>query len=312
MTPLTEHRRFAALSLCNFAEWLVFKRAVRSVPSAPEGPPSTMQGVIATKVGMSRVFLPNGDAVPVTYLKVEPNTVVRLKTQEKDGYNAIVLGVNRKEWTSRNKKQQVRYRNQKEWKVETLDNLNPGLSIGAAILPKETVVTVTGTSKGKGFQGVVKRHGFAGGPGSHGSHFKREPGSVGMREWPGRIHKGKRMAGRMGSDTVTTHNCAVLNCDVEAGIIAVKGPVPGGNGSVVYLTVEKWPEEFDVMSVFAAPKAEEKKEEPKAEEAPKEEVKEEAAPAEEEKVEEKAEEKTENTENAPEGEEEKKSDTPAA
>ncbi len=242
-----------------------------------------MQGLIAKKVGMSRVFLPSGDAVPVTYLKVEPNMIVRLKTKQKDGYDAVVLGTNRKEWKSRAGKQQVRYRTQKEWQLESLDSLNPGTSLTAAALPVETVVTVTGTSKGKGFQGVMKRHHFAGGPGSHGSHFKREPGSVGMREEPGRIHKGKRMAGHMGNDTVTVHNCAVLSCDLAAGIVGVKGPVPGPSGATVYLTVEKWPEGFELASLFAAPAKEEAKEEPK-EEAKVEAPAAEAAPAEEPKA----------------------------
>jgi large subunit ribosomal protein L3 len=262
-----------------------------------------MHGVIATKVGMSRVFLPTGDAVPVTYLKVEPNMIVRVKTKQKDGYDAVVLGTRKREWKSRNGKDQIRYRTEKEWQPESLDGLTVGASLTAAALPVETVVTVTGVSKGKGFQGVMKRHNFAGGPGSHGSHFKREPGSVGMRTDPGRIHKGKRMAGRMGGDKVTVHNCAVLSCDVTAGVVAVKGPVPGPNGSTVYLSIEKWPEGFELSSIMAAPVAQETKDEPKLEE------KTEEVPVAEEKVEAQPETAPESTEAAPEAE---KSDTPAA
>ena len=210
-----------------------------------------MQGVIAKKVGMSRVFLANGDAVAVTYLKVEPNTIVRQKTEGKDGYNAVVLGVGAKPWKSRKGKQNVRYARQKEWKVEELSSLTPGSTLDAKVLPAETVVTITGISKGKGFQGVIKRHKFKSGPGGHGSHHHREPGSVGMREWPGRINRGKRMPGRMGTDTVTICSRAVLSCDPEEGMVAVKGPVPGSNGSMVFVTVERWPEGFDIASVLA-------------------------------------------------------------
>jgi len=216
-----------------------------------------MQGLIAKKVGMSRVFLENGDAVPVTYLKVEPNTVVRLKVRAKDGYDAVVLGVDERHWKSRKGKEQVRFRTQKEWQVEKLDGFAQGVVVTAKLLPKDTVVTVVGVSKGKGFQGGMKRHHFAGGPGSHGSHFTREPGSVGMREMPGRIHKGKRMAGRMGGDRVTVANRPVLVCDAEGGVVAVKGPVPGQNGATVYLTVEQWPDGFDPATVFTAEKAQE-------------------------------------------------------
>jgi large subunit ribosomal protein L3 len=120
--------------------------------------------------------------------------------------------------------------------VEKLDGLTLGSTVPVTTLTKESLVTVTGTSKGKGFQGVMKRHHFAGGPRTHGSHFKREPGSVGMRTWPGRIHKGKRMAGHMGLETVTIKNRPVLLSDEAKKIIAIKGPIPGPNGTFVTLT----------------------------------------------------------------------------
>ena len=106
------------------------------------------------------------------------------------------------------------------------------------MLEQGSLVTVSSVSKGKGFQGVVKRYHFAGGPASHGSHFKREPGSVGMRTWPGRIHKNKRMPGRMGGDKVTLKHCPVIVSDAEQKLVAIKGPIPGPNGSIVYLTLE--------------------------------------------------------------------------
>lgn len=200
--------------------------------------PPPVSGLIARKVGMSRVFLETGEAVPVTYLQIEPNVVVRTKTKEKDGYDAVVLGVRPKNWKSRKGKEHVRYAVQKEWKVASLDGLEPGKQLTADALPAESLVAITGVSKGKGFQGVMRRHHFAGGPATHGSHFKREPGSVGMRQQPGRIFKGHRMAGHMGHDRVTVHRRPVVVSDAEKGVIAVKGPVPGPNGSTVFLTPE--------------------------------------------------------------------------
>ena len=197
-----------------------------------------MTGLIAKKIGMSRAFLPTGEAVPVTYLQVEPNVIVRVKTKEKDGYNAIVLGVGAKPWKSRKGKDHVRYANQKEWKVESLDGVEPGKNVTVDIFTPESLVCIEGVSKGKGFQGVMRRWHFGGGPGSHGSHFKREPGSVGQRTQPGRILPGHHMAGHMGHDQVTIHRRPVVNVDSEKGIVAVKGPVPGPNGARVYITKE--------------------------------------------------------------------------
>jgi large subunit ribosomal protein L3 len=198
-------------------------------------------GLIARKVGMSRAFLPSGEMIPVTYLEVKPNIVVRTKTKEKDGYDAVVLGVEPKMWKSRKGKEHMRYAMQKEWQVDSLDGLEAGKSISVESFPEESKVTIVGITKGKGFQGVMRRHGFHGGPGSHGSHFKREPGSVGMRGDPGRIFRGHKMAGHMGQEQRTIKNRSVIISDVEKGIIAVSGPVPGPNGAHVYLTLESSP-----------------------------------------------------------------------
>lgn len=197
-----------------------------------------MSGRIARKVGMSRVFLPTGEAVPVTYLEVEPNIVVRVKTEEKDGYNAIVLGMCPKNWKSRKGKEHTRYVHQKEWKVPSLDGFTPGSALSLDEFVPEGMLTIQGVSKGKGFQGVMKRHNFAGGPASHGSHFKREPGSIGMRTTPGRVLKGHPMAGRMGGDTMTLKNRAIVAIDPSKHLIAVRGPVPGPQGAIVYVTNE--------------------------------------------------------------------------
>lgn len=197
-----------------------------------------MIGVIAKKIGMSRAFLPTGEAVPVTYLEIQPNVVVRTKTTEKDGYNAVVLGIGAKEWKSRKGKTNMRYSMQKEFQVESLDGFEAGKMITAEVLPADSMVTVEGTSKGKGFQGVVRRFHFGGGPRSHGSHFKREPGSIGMRTDPGRIFKGRKMAGHMGNDNLTIKHRAVVVNEASKNLIAIKGPVPGPTGAHVFLTLE--------------------------------------------------------------------------
>jgi large subunit ribosomal protein L3 len=198
-----------------------------------------MIGVIAKKVGMSRAFLPTGEAIAVTYLEIEPNIVVRIKNKDKDGYDAVVLGIGAKKWKSRKGKENVRYQLQKEFIVDSIGDYQPGKTITAELLPLESMVTIEGTSKGKGFQGVVRRHHFGGGPASHGSHFKREPGSIGMRTDPGRIFKGRRMAGHMGFENMTIKHRAVIVNDAPKNLIAVKGPVPGPNGAHVYLTLEE-------------------------------------------------------------------------
>ncbi|KKW39732.1 50S ribosomal protein L3 [Candidatus Peribacteria bacterium RIFOXYC2_FULL_55_14] len=200
-----------------------------------------MSGIIAKKVGMSRIFLEDGEAVAVTYLQVQPNTIVRTKTEGKDGYNAVVLGIEPKKWRTRKGKEHVRYRAQKEWRMESLEGMEPGKALTADTVQERSIVTVCALSKGKGFQGVMRRYNFQGGPATHGSHIHRRPGSVGMREKPGRIMKGKRMPGHMGGGTVTLRGRPVLVCDREKGIIGVKGPIPGPNGGLVYVTVESLP-----------------------------------------------------------------------
>lgn len=207
---------------------------MRGHPSLPP-----MIGVIAKKVGMSRAFLPTGEAVAVTYLQVEPNVVVRTKSKEKDGYDAVVLGIGAKLWKSRKGKENTHYSVQKEFRVTSLEGFEAGKQVTAEILPAESMVTVESVSKGKGFQGVVRRHNFRGGPRTHGSHFKREPGSIGMRTSPGRVFKGHKMAGHMGSDKMTIKHRAVIVNDAEKNIIAIKGPVPGPAGAHVFLTIEE-------------------------------------------------------------------------
>jgi large subunit ribosomal protein L3 len=202
-----------------------------------------MLGLITKKIGMSRVFLDDGSAVPVTYLAVEPNTVLRHREKDRDGYNAVVLGIGAKKWKTRKGKEHTRYQVEKEFVVDSFEGMDVGSTITVERIPVQSVVTVRGVSKGKGFAGVIKRHHFSGGPWTHGSHHHREPGSVGMREKPGKVMKGKRLPGRMGRDQVTLKNRAVLVSDPKDNILAVKGCVPGPNGSIVFLKIESLPSE---------------------------------------------------------------------
>jgi large subunit ribosomal protein L3 len=190
-----------------------------------------MPGIIGKKLGMTHLFQDDGRVIPITFVRCQPNTVVQVKTQDKDGYPAIVLGFDAYKKPSKNKKFKVT----KEFRVENSDTFKKGDAVDLSKLNEVKTVTITATSKGKGFQGVIKRHHFAGGPASHGSHFHREPGSIGMRAKPGRVNKGHRMAGHMGSETITVMGREIVKVIPEKELLAIKGPVPGANNSYVFI-----------------------------------------------------------------------------
>lgn len=191
-----------------------------------------MPGIIGKKLGMSQIIEDDGRVIPVTFIKCDPNTVVEVKTKERNGYPAIVLGFDAYKHPSKNQKFKV----VKEFRVEKAEDYQKGQTLNLEGLKETKTITVMGTSKGKGFQGVMRRHNFKGGPGSHGSHFHREPGSIGMRAKPGRVLKGHRMAGHMGLSQVTLKNRSVVRLIAEKALIAVKGPVPGAINSYVFIT----------------------------------------------------------------------------
>ncbi len=188
-----------------------------------------MPGVVARKVGMTRIFQDGGDVVPVTLLRATAGTVTQVKTLEKDGYTAVVVGFEPLKKPRKTKK----YKALKEFPVDGPDAHKVGDVVTVEWLKDAKTVHITATSKGKGYAGVMKRWNMGGGPGSHGSHFNREPGSIGARSKPGRIHKGKHMAGHMGSERVTLQNIPLLQINSEDNILVVKGPVPGPNGAFV-------------------------------------------------------------------------------
>jgi large subunit ribosomal protein L3 len=190
-----------------------------------------MPGIIGKKLGMSNIIQDDGCVIPVTFVLCKPNTVVQIKTESNDGYPAIVLGFDAYKNPSKNKK----FKTMKEFRVTNPDDYKKGQLVDLSSLKDINTVTITGVSKGKGFQGVVKRHHFAGGPQTHGSHFKREPGSIGTRAKPGRVNKGHRMAGHMGVDKVTILNRPIVKLIQEKELVAVKGSIPGSNNGYVYI-----------------------------------------------------------------------------
>jgi len=192
-----------------------------------------MKGLIAKKVGMTQVFDSNGELTPVTVIQVEPNTVVATKTKETNGYDAVVLGLDDVKESKISKAYKGQFpenvspkRTLKEFR--DFDNeVNVGDQIGLELFESTSYLDVTATSKGKGFQGVMKRWGFHGGRATHGSKFHREAGGTGNCTTPGHSVKNIKMAGRMGFDRVTVQNLKIVKIDPELKVIMVRGAVPG-------------------------------------------------------------------------------------
>jgi len=202
-----------------------------------------MKFILGTKTGMTQVFTEDGKCHAATVLKVEPSVISQVKTMEVDGYDAVQLasGTQKEHRVSKAAKghfggavQNAReFRARKGYAKETIEGLEKGAALDAATFEPGDAVTVSATSKGKGFQGVVKRHKFAGGRRSHGQkHSEREPGSIGATGIA-RVLKGTRMGGRMGSDTITVRGLRVLQVNVEENILVVSGAVPGRRGTLV-------------------------------------------------------------------------------
>lgn len=200
-----------------------------------------MVGLIGKKLGMTQVFSAEGLVIPVTVIKIEPNIIVREKTEEKDGYQAFVLGSMDKKAKSVNKPYAGQFAEgmtPKKHLVEIKDlegEHKVGDSLGVEVFQNISFVDVTGTSKGKGFQGGMKRHGFGGGPSAHGSKFHRALGGTGQNTKPSKVFKGKKMPGRMGDERKTVECLQVVKVDTERGAILVKGAVPGTRDSMVFI-----------------------------------------------------------------------------
>lgn len=204
-----------------------------------------MIGLIGRKIGMTQVFDEQGTVVPVSVIEAGPCPVVQVKTEESDGYNAIQVAFTEVRQTRSNLPQMGHFRKAglppyryiQEFRVDDPSAFEPGQLLDVSIFADADTVDVTGKSKGKGFQGVVRRHGFGGGKASHGvNKVHRAGGSIGMAAWPGRVLKGTKMPGRMGNVNEHVKNLKVVEIDTENNLLLVKGAVPGSRNTILRLT----------------------------------------------------------------------------
>lgn len=203
-------------------------------------------GIIGKKIGMTQLFQENGETVAVTAIQAGPSVITQVKSRERDGYDAVQVGlvenkVKQSQLSSPEKGhlrglENVRYL--REFRAADTSAIKRGDKVDVGFLKQGDLVNVVGISKGRGFAGVVKRHHFSGGPKTHGQTDRhRAPGSIGATTWPGRVLKGKRMAGHMGNRRVTARKLKVVQADPERNLLFVKGAVPGANGGL--LVIEK-------------------------------------------------------------------------
>jgi large subunit ribosomal protein L3 len=212
-----------------------------------------VEGLIGKKIGMTQTFDAEGNVIPVTVIKAGPCTVIQRKTEEKDGYAALQLGLVEEKGLKKPTKPAAGHfqkagvpptRVLREFRFSSPSEIKEGDQVLVDIFQAGEKVHVTGTSKGKGFQGVVKRHGFRGGRASHGSMFHRAPGSIGASSYPSRVLKGTRMGGHMGQDRITVRNLVVVETDKENHLLLVRGAVPGPRGTYVLI----WKDSFKAQS----------------------------------------------------------------
>lgn len=202
-----------------------------------------IEGLLGKKIGMTQIFNERGEVIPVTVIEAGPCVVTQVRTKERDGYEAVQLGFGevRPKALTRPEQGHLKLagrmvRHLREFAADDIAQHNIGDVITAAIFKPGDKVDVTGTSKGKGFAGVVKRHGFAGGPATHGqSDRHRAPGSIGSGTTPGRVWKGTRMAGRMGGERVTVQRLEIVEVDPERHLLLVKGSVPGARNGLLMI-----------------------------------------------------------------------------
>jgi large subunit ribosomal protein L3 len=210
--------------------------------TAPISPTRTVRGLLGTKLGMTQLWDENNRVVPVTVIAAASNVVTQVRAADKDGYSAVQLGFGEVKASKVTKPLAGHFekagvtprRHLVEIRTADAADYAPGQELNADLFSAGEKIDVTGTSKGKGFAGVMKRHGFHGVSASHGSHRNhRKPGSIGGCATPGRVFKGMRMAGRMGVETITVQNLTVHSVDPDKGLILVRGAVPGARGTVV-------------------------------------------------------------------------------
>ncbi len=197
--------------------------------------------IIGKKVGMTQIFDESGKVIPVTVIEAGPCVIAQVKTVESDGYNAIQLGFGDVKESKVNKPEKGHFakasitakKHLREFRVDEVESYKVGDEIKADTFVAGDKIDVQGTSKGKGFQGVIKRHGQSRGPMGHGSMYHRRPGSMGPTSTPGRVFKGKKLPGHMGVQTITIQNLDVVRVDMDKNVILVKGSVPGVKGAIL-------------------------------------------------------------------------------
>ena len=199
------------------------------------------KALIGKKVGMTQIFDENGTVIPVTVIEAGPCTVAQVKTLENDGYEAVQLGFGEVKEKHLNKPVKGHFakanvtakKHLREFRLDSIEGIKVGDELKADIFAAGEKIDVQGTSKGKGFQGVIKRHGQHRGPMGHGSMYHRRPGSMGATSSPGRVYKGKKLPGHMGAQTITIQNLDVVRVDMDKNVILVKGSVPGAKGAIL-------------------------------------------------------------------------------
>ena len=199
------------------------------------------KGIIGKKVGMTQIFDEKGNVIPVTAIETEGNIVAQIKTVETDGYQSIQLGygdvkdkhINKPEAGHFAKAKLPNKKHLREFRLDSVENYKVGDEVKVDIFEAGEKVDIQGTSKGKGFQGVIKRHGQHRGPMGHGSMYHRRPGSMGATSTPGRVFKGKKLPGHMGKVTVTIQNLEIVKVDTDKNVLLVKGSVPGAKGAIL-------------------------------------------------------------------------------
>ena len=201
------------------------------------------KALIGKKLGMTQIFDENGTVIPVTVLEAGPCVVAQVKTLENDGYEAVQLGFGEVKENKLNKPEKGHFakanvaakKHLREFRLDSIEGIKVGDELKADVFAEGDKIDVQGTSKGKGFQGVIKRHGQHRGPMGHGSMYHRRPGSMGPTSTPGRVFKGKKLPGHMGRVTVTIQNLDVVKVDLDKNAILVKGSVPGAKGAILKL-----------------------------------------------------------------------------
>ena len=199
------------------------------------------KGLIGKKIGMTQIFDEKGNVIPVTVIEAGPCVVAQIKTEDNDGYNAVQLGfgdvkdkhITKPEKGHFAKAKLTAKKHLREFRLDSIEGIKVGDELKADVFEAGEKVDVQGTTKGKGFQGVIKRHGQHRGPMGHGSMYHRRPGSMGATSTPGRVFKGKKLPGHMGSVTVTVQNLDVVRVDMDKNVLLIKGSVPGAKGAIL-------------------------------------------------------------------------------